>query len=194
VYRRPDGIVLIDPVRSEGLKEIVSLCPYRVIYWNEEKRIPQKCTFCAHLLDQGWKTPRCVEACPTGALLFGDLDDASSAIADALKATAPEELHPEFDLGPNVVYSGLPKRFVAGEVVLSDRMHECAEGVDVTLIDGGQNRVTRTDGFGDFEFDGLASHHAYTLRIAHPGYASREIAVHTRTAVHVGEIILEPDR
>jgi len=28
----------------------------------------QKCTFCAHLLDDKWKTPGCVQACPTGAL------------------------------------------------------------------------------------------------------------------------------
>ena len=194
VYRRPDGIVLIDPVRSAGQKEIVSLCPYRVIYWNPEKNIPQKCTFCAHLLDQGWKAPRCVEACPTGALLFGDLDDPSSVIAAALKSSPAEELHPEFGLGPNVVYSGLPKRFIAGEVLLSDRMHECAQDVVITLVDGGQNRVTRTDSFGDFEFDGLAPHHAYTLRIAHPGYTSKEIAVHTRTDANVGEIILDPNR
>jgi len=66
VYKRPDGIVIIDPKKSVGQKEILSACPHRVIFWNEEKNIPQKCTLCAHLLDQGWKEPRCVEACPTG--------------------------------------------------------------------------------------------------------------------------------
>jgi Fe-S-cluster-containing dehydrogenase component len=30
--------------------------------------LPQKCTFCAHLIDDKWKAPRCVQACPTGAL------------------------------------------------------------------------------------------------------------------------------
>jgi Fe-S-cluster-containing dehydrogenase component len=194
VYRRPDGIVLIDPVRSAGQREIVSLCPYRVIYWNPERNIPQKCTFCAHLLDKGWKVPRCVEACPTGALLFGDLDDPSSEIAAALKSTPTEEIHPEFGLGPNVVYVGLPKRFIAGEVLLADRPEECASGVTLTLVDGHESRTTRTDIFGDFEFEGLALHHTYTIRIAHPGYKSKEITVDTRTDVHVGEITLEPAR
>ncbi len=81
IYKRSDGVVIIDPKKSEGQKRLVSTCPYRVIYWNEEKQIPQKCTFCAHLLDKGWKEPRCVEVCPTGALTFGDLDRPNSEAA-----------------------------------------------------------------------------------------------------------------
>ena len=65
VYRRDDSIVMIDPEKSQGQKDIVNACPYRVIYWNEEKQIPQKCTMCAHRLDEGEKMPRCVESCPT---------------------------------------------------------------------------------------------------------------------------------
>ena len=63
-----------------------SSCPYRVIFWNEAANIPQKCTFCAHLLDDGWSEPRCVEACPTEALVFGDLDDPESAVSKAMKS------------------------------------------------------------------------------------------------------------
>ena len=81
LYERADGIVIIDPGKAVGRKEVVSACPYRVIYWNEERNIPQKCTFCAHLLDKGWKEPRCVEACPTGALVFGNLNDPESDIS-----------------------------------------------------------------------------------------------------------------
>ena len=71
IYRREDGIVIIDPEKAVGQKQIVDACPYRVIYWNEEKNLPQKCTMCAHLLDQGWKTPRCVEMCPEKDALKG---------------------------------------------------------------------------------------------------------------------------
>jgi len=44
-------------------------------------RHTQKCTFCAHLLDQGWKEPRCVEVCPTQALRFGEKAEFSDVIA-----------------------------------------------------------------------------------------------------------------
>ena len=60
VYRREDGIVLIDPQKAKGQRDIVNTCPYRVIFWNEELQIPQKCTMCAHRLDEGDKEPRCV--------------------------------------------------------------------------------------------------------------------------------------
>jgi Fe-S-cluster-containing dehydrogenase component len=66
--KRADGIVLIDPEKSVGQRSLVAACPYGAIWWNAEKNLPQKCTLCAHLLDTGWKAPRCVQACPTGAL------------------------------------------------------------------------------------------------------------------------------
>ena len=36
VYKREDGLVIIDPVKAKGRTEIVGSCPYGVIYWNEE--------------------------------------------------------------------------------------------------------------------------------------------------------------
>ena len=79
VFRRPDGIVIIDPEKARGRKDLVKSCPYGAIWWNEEKSLPQKCTFCAHLLDDGWKSPRCVQACPTGALAAVWMDEAALA-------------------------------------------------------------------------------------------------------------------
>jgi len=192
VYRRPDGIVLIDPEKSKGRKEIVSTCPHRVIQWNEEKGIPQKCTFCAHLLDQGWKEPRCVEACPSGALLFGDLDDPDSAISGLVNNSPVEEYHPEFGLKPNVLYLNLPKRFIAGEVLLKDRQDECAHGVKVTLSNGALEQICETDFLGDFEFRGLESNRSYTIYIAHEGYQKWELSVKPGKDLNLGEIILEP--
>ena len=68
VYKRADGLVIIDPVKAKGRKEIASSCPYSVIYWNEEKQLAQKCTGCAHLLDDGWTETRCSQVCPTDAI------------------------------------------------------------------------------------------------------------------------------
>ena len=67
VRKRDDGLVLIDPAEA-GARELVDACPYGAIFWNEELGIAQKCTGCAHLLDDGWAEPRCVDACCTGAL------------------------------------------------------------------------------------------------------------------------------
>ena len=189
VYRRPDGIVLIDPVKSKGQKTLVSACPYRVIYWNEEKQIPQKCTFCAHLLDQGWKEPRCVEACPTGTLKFGDLDDPNSEVSKLVASGRCEILHPEYNMKEKVSYIGLPKRFIAGAVVFGDK-DACAEGVKVTLIGEEGKKVIKTNNYGDFEFEGLPADKAYTVKIEAPGYRSQKFDLKTKIDVYMGDIIL----
>lgn len=192
VYRRDDGIVIIDPTKAKGQKAIVNACPYRVIFWNEALELPQKCTLCAHMLDAGEKQPRCVEACPTGALVFGDLDDPGSEIARLSATLKPEVYHPEYGLKPTVQYIGIPKRFVAGEVVKRDDPGECAEGVKVTLEGGGLTLETRTDSYGDFEFDGLEKNTDYRVGVELDGYASMVIEVYTQTDVDLGEIVLEP--
>jgi Fe-S-cluster-containing dehydrogenase component len=99
----PDGIVIIDPVKAKGQKAIVNSCPYRVIFWNAELEIPQKCTLCAHRLDEGEKQPRCVEACPTGALVFGDLDDPGSEIAGYQEVTREFVTQKDLNLGEIVL-------------------------------------------------------------------------------------------
>ena len=192
VYERPDGIVIIDPEKALGQKEVQSACPYGVIYWNEEKGLPQKCTFCAHLLDKGWKEPRCVEACPTGALVFGDLDDPESVVSKRIKSQDTETLHPEYGLKGGVFYKGLPKRFIAGEVILGDNPGECAEGVTVTLSGVNESRTVRTDNFGDFEFEGLVPNSSYIIRVDRKGYVSQEITVQSRLDVNLGEVVLDP--
>ena len=190
VYKRPDGIVIIDPKKSEGQKAVVSACPYRVIFWNEAKQIPQKCTFCAHLLDQGWKVPRCVEVCPTGALTFGNLDDAKSDVSRAMKSGKVEILHPEYGLKEKVTYIGLPKRFIAGSVVFGNT-DECGEGARVTLQGKGEKRVTKADNYGDFEFDGLTSDKPYRVKVECTGYKPFETEVNTKVDVYLGDIILK---
>jgi len=108
VYTRPDGIVIIDPKLSVGQTQLLTstACPYGKIYWNQVANIPQKCTFCAHKVDQGM-TPTCVEACPTTAILFGDLSDSSSDVAKAV-ASGAAPLHPEYGTKPKVYYLNLP--------------------------------------------------------------------------------------
>jgi Fe-S-cluster-containing dehydrogenase component len=189
VYRRDDGVVLIDPVKAKGQDQIVASCPYRVIYWNADLQLPQKCGMCAQRLDQGDKQPRCAEACPTGAVVFGDLDDPSSEISQRLKEVSPETFHPEYETGPLVQYAGLPGRMVAGEVVLAGS-DVCAAGVKVTLEGGGDTRETASGTYGDFAFEKLPKGVSYTVTVAHDGYKSRTFAVKTHTDVDLGEVVL----
>jgi Fe-S-cluster-containing dehydrogenase component len=189
IYKRPDGIVMIDPEKAAGRKDLVSSCPYRVIYWNEEKQVPQKCTLCAHLLDQGWKEPRCVEACPTGALLFGDTGDPGSEISRVLAADNTESLHPEYQLKEKVLYIGLPRRFIAGSVIFKDT-DECAEAVKAILTGEGDKKTVLTNNYGDFEFEGLPSDKEYTVKVEAAGYKSQQFRVKTNIDVYLGDIFL----
>jgi Fe-S-cluster-containing dehydrogenase component len=191
VYRRPDGFVVIDPTKAKGQKAIVNSCPYRVVFWNQELDIPQKCTMCAHRLDEGEKQPRCVEACPTGALTFGDLDDPDSEISRFTAAKKVEAYHPEYGTKPTVMYVGIPKRFIAGEVVRADQRGECAEGASITLEGDGLKRETKSDSYGDFEFEDLDKNKAYTITVKLAGYRSQTFSVTTHADVDLGEVVLE---
>lgn len=190
VYRRPDGIIMIDPQKAKGQSQIVTACPYRVIEWNEEKQIPQKCILCAHMLDKGEKVPRCVESCPTGALVFGDLDNPDSAIAKLVASGQTEAMHPEYGLNEKVRYINLPKKFIAGTVIYGD-LDEVASGVKVKLTGKGESREAVTNGFGDFEFEGLADNAEYTLRIEAPGYKPKSLKAKTQKDTSLPDIILK---
>ena len=139
IYKRDDGVVIIDPDKCRGNQLCVEACPYEdVIYFNDDLNIAQKCTVCAHLLDDGWTEPRCVDACPTGAFTFGDEDDPRSRTSIA-KA---EPLKPELARKPRVYYLNLPKKFIAG-AVYDQEADECTEGATVTATNVGNGEGVR---------------------------------------------------
>jgi Fe-S-cluster-containing dehydrogenase component len=189
IYKQ-DGIVIIDPVKAKGQKEILSGCPYRVIEWNEELEIPQKCDFCAHMLAAGEKEPRCVENCPVNALVFGDLDDPKSQVSQLMASEKVEILHPEYQMQEQVRYIGLPRKFIAGTVIYDD-IDECAKGATVTLSRKGETRLAKTNGFGDFEFEGLADNASYTVKVEAPGYKAKNVKAKTQKDLYLGEIVLK---
>jgi Fe-S-cluster-containing dehydrogenase component len=193
VYRRADGIVIIDPVKAKGCKEMVKACPYGAIYWNQDKDLPQKCTMCAHMLESGEEKTRCSEVCPTEALVFGDLSDPNSTVSKLLKEKGDkvESFKPEFATKPSTKYLNLPKLFIAGEVLLSDKQKECVKGAKVTLtaVDG-MKVETMTDFFGDFEFKNLQRNKEYTLKAEFAGYLPTEVKVRTYASLNVGELVL----
>jgi Fe-S-cluster-containing dehydrogenase component len=185
IYKRDDGIVIIDPDKCVGRLDCIYACPYKVIYFNEVLNIAQKCTFCAHLLDQGWKEPRCVDACPTGALKFGEEDEMKDLISRA------EILHPEFDARPRVYYIGLPKSFVTG-AVYDPKKDVCITGAKATLTDSatGEKFTAETDSFGDFWFKDLKAG-TFSLKIKAEGYRVKTIDnISTEKDVNLGDIPL----
>lgn len=97
-FKRTDGIVMQDNDRCIGCRNCIAQCPYsaRFFNWGEpphhpdeltepysmdysyphRKGVVEKCIFCPHLLREG-KLPACAQACPMGAIYFGDeLEDA----------------------------------------------------------------------------------------------------------------------
>lgn len=154
IYKRDDGLVIIDPEKCTGCRNCVDACPYQTIFFNEDLNIAQKCTGCAHLLDSGWAEPRCADACPTLALRMLDEDDPAT---QALIAQA-EVWKPEIkdQVQPRVYYLNLPKKFIAG--TLYDPVEEEVYiGATATLKSaGGETTTAETDSYGDFWFEGLA--------------------------------------
>ena len=190
VYVREDGVVMIDPVKAVGQKQIVNSCPYRAIFWNEEKNVAQKCDMCAHLLDNGYKSPRCVEMCPTGALAFGDLNDPGSEVSKLVAEKKPYARNPEFGLDDKVLYLNVPKKFVAGTVVFKEN-DQCAKSITVTLKGDGVQQTYVTDVFGDFWFEGLESKKNYLVEIEQAGYKKISLKTHTYSDVNLGDLFLE---
>ena len=170
VYQREDGLVIIDQEKAVGHPEILDACPYGVIYWNQSLNVPQKCTGCAHLLDNGWSEPRCVNACPTDALRFVDEDELTD---DAI--TSPLELlHPDFGTKPRVLYQHLPKPFIDGAVVDTDGNSVVAAKITATHQVSGFTKESFTNCFGDFSVDELPAGY-YTIRIEAQGCYLREL-------------------
>jgi len=78
--------------------------------------VMEKCNFCEHRIDSGLArglvpgidaaaTPACVDVCPTGARVFGDLNNSESPVSKILASTkTPIRLREDLSTEPKVYY------------------------------------------------------------------------------------------
>ena len=117
-FKRADGIVLVDRHSCIGCRYCVMACPYKARSFVHEPVTDQKpdvprgkgcvesCTMCVHRVDDGRK-PACVEACPEGAMLFGDLNDPDSAISRRVREISTTRIREDLRLDTGVRYHGI---------------------------------------------------------------------------------------
>ena len=131
-YRRDDGVILIDYERCIGCRYCIAACPYgvRVFNWGDKKYaedfvvgvtedyrsegrlvstperprgVVEKCMLCVERIDVG-ELPFCVEACPVGARIFGDLNDPTSEVSKRVNKEGAERLLDDLGTEPDVFY------------------------------------------------------------------------------------------
>ena len=193
VGKRDDGIVIIDPAKAKGRKDLVDACPYGHIWWNEEHQVPQIWTFDAHLIDQGWEQTRGHQACPTGAMRAIKLDD--TEMNKVAREDGLEVMKPELGTKPRVYYRNLWRYttcFIGGTVSAeANGAVDCVEGASVRLMkDGRCVAETKTDNYGDFKFDRLAEGSGrYAVEVASGG-RSKQVDVELGVSTNIGEIRL----
>jgi len=158
IKKRSDGIVIIDPEKSRGQKQIVDACPYGAIYWNDELQIPQAWPFDAHLLDRGWGKTKLETVCPTGVFKSVRISD-----ADMQKLAKDEDLktlEPKSGAKPRVYYKNshlFDTCFLGGTIVTRDTgVEECVEGARiVAMTNDGEIGRAASDAFGEFKISEL---------------------------------------
>ncbi len=124
-WKESDGIVVVDYNWCIGCRYCEAACPYHARRFNWTKpEVPkeeinpeqgylsnrirtqgvmEKCTFCLHRTRKG-KLPACLEACPTGARVFGNLLDPTSEIRTVLANKRVFVLKEELGTKPNFFY------------------------------------------------------------------------------------------
>jgi Fe-S-cluster-containing dehydrogenase component len=193
IKKRADGIVLIDPDKAKGRKDLVEACPYGHIWWNEELEVAQAWPFDAHLIDDGWQQTRGHQSCPTGAMRALAIEDHD--MARMVREEGLEVMRPELGTKPRVYYRNLwryTKCFIGGSIS-SDRngLIDCVEGANVRLLkDGLLVGEAVSDTYGDFKFDQLDQDSGkYVVEISANG-RTRTVDARLGVSVNLGEIRL----
>ena len=100
----PGSTVQVNPKRCSGCKVCIAACPYDARYIDPNKGAVDKCTFCMHRIENGVATTSCQEICPTGSIVFGDLNDPNSEVSRLLETREHYTLAPDAGTRPKHFY------------------------------------------------------------------------------------------
>ena len=103
IYKRDDGIVLVDANKCDSCEVCIPACPYGVLNLDPKTNLAAKCTLCSHRIEQGLE-PFCVICCEDEALYFGDLADPTSPVSKLAAKKNAYVLLPDAGTGPTVQY------------------------------------------------------------------------------------------
>lgn len=105
-FSTEDGVVLVDDEYCIGCGYCIQACPYGARWMHPEKHVAAKCTWCYHRLGRDL-TPACVEVCPTGARLFGEIEGRATPLARHMRFNEIQVLKPHLNTKPKVYYAHL---------------------------------------------------------------------------------------
>jgi len=105
-FTTDDGVVLVDDEYCIGCRYCIQACPYGARFLHPVKKTAEKCTFCYHRLKKDL-LPACVEVCPTGARIFGELEVRSSPLTRFMRFNEIQVLKPDLNTQPKVLYAHL---------------------------------------------------------------------------------------
>jgi Fe-S-cluster-containing dehydrogenase component/formate-dependent nitrite reductase membrane component NrfD len=115
LYKRRDGIVDLNGAACIGCRACMTACPYDQLFIDPNTRTAEKCNFCANRIENQLQ-PACVSVCPTECRIFGDLDDASSQVAQIVQREAFMVRKPEKGTGPKIFYLGADEAAMRPEI------------------------------------------------------------------------------
>ena len=111
IFKRQDGIVLIDQDKCNGCQLCIPACPYDALTYDKDRDMVTKCTLCHHRIDDGLE-PFCVIWCEGEAMFFGDLNDPESEVSKLASKKSAYVIKPEANTEPSVYYCPVASRVV----------------------------------------------------------------------------------
>lgn len=105
-FTTQDGVTLVDHDYCIGCSYCIQACPYGARFLDPVTHTAAKCTFCYHRVTQGL-VPACVEVCPTGARVFGEVGKRNSPLTRYMRFSNIHVLKEHLNTEPKVYYAGL---------------------------------------------------------------------------------------